>query len=228
MSFISIFLTEITDTDEINNEEINKNMFNLIKNEINDYLAGQEKEIDDVIGNTSLAYNNQLIFFIMNILKNKQRTPTKRMYSKNLSKLGSLPSPTSIRFLSKETIAERVKLNPQKNNRNRIKSINSKQTINYTFSIISANESWKQIKKWNQTNTVFFVSHKITKNFNQVNQFMIIMEENMIVIRDPKTFYFYFDWPKDVIENLQHDIEYIIKSYESLAENKIENDTEQL
>ena len=50
----------------------------------------------------------------------------------------------------------------------------------------------------------------------------------MIVIRDPKTFYFYFDWPKDIIENLQHDIEYIIKSYESLAENKIENDTEQL
>ena len=24
------------------------------------------------------------------------------------------------------------------------------------------------------------------------------MEENMIVIRDPKTFYFDFDWPKEV------------------------------
>ena len=30
----------------------------------------------------------------------------------------------------------------------------------------------------------------------------IIMEENMIVIRDPKTFSFNFDWPKYVDENL--------------------------
>ena len=30
------------------------------------------------------------------------------------------------------------------------------------------------------------------------------MEENMIVIRDPKTFYFHFDWPKDVDKHLKH------------------------
>ena len=42
----------------------------------------------------------------------------------------------------------------------------------------------------------------------------------MIVMRDPKTFYFYFEWPKDVDENL--------KSNESLAENKIKNEIEQL
>ena len=53
-------------------------------------------------------------------------------------------------------------------------------------------------------------------------------EENMIVIRDPKTFYFNFNWPKDVDENMKHDIEFIIKSNESLAENKIKNETEQL
>ena len=53
------------------------------------------------------------------------------------------------------------------------------------------------------------------------------MEENMIVIRDPKTFCFNFDWPKDVDENLKHEIEFLIKSNESLAENKIENETEQ-
>ena len=28
------------------------------------------------------------------------------------------------------------------------------------------------------------------------------MQENMIMIRDPKTFYFNFDWPIDVDENL--------------------------
>ena len=54
------------------------------------------------------------------------------------------------------------------------------------------------------------------------------MEENMIVIRDPKTFYFDFEWPKDVEMNLKHEIEYIIKINESLAENKIKNETKQL
>ena len=45
------------------------------------------------------------------------------------------------------------------------------------------------------------------------------MEENMIVIRDPKTFCFNFDLPKDVDENLKHKIEFIIKSNEYLAKN---------
>ena len=55
-----------------------------------------------------------------------------------------------------------------------------------------------------------------------------MMEENMLVIRDPKTFYFNFDWPKDVDENLKHEFEFIINSNESLSENKIQNKTEQL
>ena len=38
------------------------------------------------------------------------------------------------------------------------------------------------------------------------------MEEIMIVIRDPKTFYFDFDWPKDVDENLKQEMEFFIKS----------------
>ena len=54
------------------------------------------------------------------------------------------------------------------------------------------------------------------------------MEENMVVIRDPKTFYFDFYWSKDVHENLKYEIEFIIKSNESLAENKIKNEIEQL
>ena len=54
------------------------------------------------------------------------------------------------------------------------------------------------------------------------------MKESMIVIRDTKTFCFNFHWPKDVDENLKHEIEFIIKSNESLAENKMKNETEQL
>ena len=45
----------------------------------------------------------------------------------------------------------------------------------------------------------------------------------MIVISDPKTFYFDFDWPKDFDENLKHQIEFIIKRNEFLAENKMKN-----
>ena len=50
----------------------------------------------------------------------------------------------------------------------------------------------------------------------------------MIVIKNPKTFYFDSDWSKHVDENLKHKIEYIIKSNESLAENRIKNEIEQL
>ena len=47
------------------------------------------------------------------------------------------------------------------------------------------------------------------------------MEENMVVIRDPKTFD--FDWPKDVGKNLKHETEFVIKSNEPLAENKVKS-----
>ena len=50
----------------------------------------------------------------------------------------------------------------------------------------------------------------------------------MAVERDSRTFYFDFDRPKDVDANLKHEIENIIKSNESLAENKIKNEIEQL
>ena len=49
----------------------------------------------------------------------------------------------------------------------------------------------------------------------------------MIVIRDPKTFCFNFDCPKDVDDYLKHKIEFAIKINESLPQNKIKNVTEQ-
>ena len=44
------------------------------------------------------------------------------------------------------------------------------------------------------------------------------MEENVLVMRDPTTFYFNFDLPRGVDENLKCEIEFVIKSNESLAE----------
>ena len=55
-----------------------------------------------------------------------------------------------------------------------------------------------------------------------------MMEENMVLIREPKTFYFDFDWPKNVDKNLKLEIKFIIKCNESLAENKMKNEIEQL
>ena len=54
------------------------------------------------------------------------------------------------------------------------------------------------------------------------------MKENMIAIRDSKTFKFNFDLTKYVDENLKREIEFIIKSNESLAEIIIKNEIEQL
>ena len=56
----------------------------------------------------------------------------------------------------------------------------------------------------------------------------IIMEEKMIKIRDPKLFCYNFNWPKNVDENLRHEIESIIKSNKYLAKNKIKYDIEKL
>ena len=57
---------------------------------------------------------------------------------------------------------------------------------------------------------------------------IIIIEENMIVIRDTKTFCLNFNLTKDADDNLKHRIECIIKNNNFLAENKIKSEIEQL
>ena len=44
------------------------------------------------------------------------------------------------------------------------------------------------------------------------------MKEIMTVIRDPKTFYFNFDLPKSLHQNLKHETEFIIKSKKILLD----------
>ena len=50
----------------------------------------------------------------------------------------------------------------------------------------------------------------------------------MVVIREPKTFYFDFDLSKDVDKNLKQRITFLTKYNESLAELKIKNEISQL
>ena len=54
------------------------------------------------------------------------------------------------------------------------------------------------------------------------------MEENMIVIEDPKTFILILIGLKDADKILKHEMEFIIKSNEYLADNKIKDKIEQL
>ena len=46
----------------------------------------------------------------------------------------------------------------------------------------------------------------------------------MVVIREPRTFDFNFDFPKDVDKNLKHEIGIIIKNNKSLTQNKKKQD----
>ena len=54
------------------------------------------------------------------------------------------------------------------------------------------------------------------------------MEENIVVITEPQTFYFCFNLTNDVDKNLKHEIEFVVKRNESLAEHKTTNKNEQL
>ena len=94
ISFVSIFLREVNDTNEMYKM---CNEFNNQKNELNsDYLTGQDEEIDGVIENAWLVYNNQLKLLDDYMLENKQRTSTKQIPLEKLFKPGSSLSPLSI------------------------------------------------------------------------------------------------------------------------------------
>ena len=49
---------------------------------------------------------------------------------------------------------------------------------------------------------IWFENEETNDTIRKIKDLSDIMQENMIMIRDPKTFYFNFDWPIDVDENL--------------------------
>ena len=66
------------------------------------------------------------------MLKNKQRTSTKRISSEKLFKQGSSSSSLSIPFPPQETFGESV-LKSREKNTNQIQNFNSKQAINQIY-----------------------------------------------------------------------------------------------
>ena len=79
-----------------------------------------------------MVYNNQSILFDGYMLKNKQRTSTKRLSSEKLFKRGSSSSSLSIPFPPQETFGESV-LKSREKNTNQIQNFNSKQAINQIY-----------------------------------------------------------------------------------------------
>ena len=94
--------------------------------------------------------------------------------------------------------------------------------------IKAENNSYELKNEIRQILYLLYQRNNHQKNLKQLNKAIIMMEENMILIKEHKTSYFDFDWPKDVDENLKHKIEFIIKNNESLVENKTKNEIEQL
>ena len=108
-----------------------------------------------------------------------------------------------------ETIAKWLKLIPRKrkNGGTGLKVLTPNKLLTRVpilLAKIKAGNSSKKLKNeiWHIL-YLFYQHNKITKKIlKQFNQVMTTMEENMIVIRDPKTFYFHSDWPKDDDEKL--------------------------
>ena len=180
-----------------------------------------------MINAASKLYDNLLIIYTTQY-NNPSEDQNKRMIVLNrsgnltfgfdendLSPMPLLEANEKVRLEPEETIAEKGKLSPR----------NSPIMLAQIKAGNNSNKLKNEIKK---ILYLLYQHNKITKkNLQQFIQVIIIMEENMTVIRDPKTFYFDFAGPKDVDENLKHQIEFIIKSNESLAENK-KNETEKI
>ena len=69
----------------------------------------------------------------------------------------------------------------------------------------------------NEIRQILYIFYQHNKSLKKCNRVIIIMEESMILITDPKTFCFNFDCPKCVDENLKHEIEFTIKSMEKYS-----------
>ena len=87
---------------------------------------------------------------------------------------------------------------------------------------------YNSYKLKNEIRQILYLLYQHNKITKKVYNNLIKSLYDMVVIRNPKTFRFNFDWSKYIDENLKHEIEFIIKSNESLAENKIKNEIEQL
>ena len=115
----------------------------------------------------------------------------------------------------KTTIVNGIKKNQvMKTNQKKkeIKNINSKQTFNLAFSIISTNKSWKQLTQ--------------TKLKNNIRQILYLGEQfvdnKLVITTDLQKIC--FDLSKDADNSLEHEIYSIIKHDKLLAEDTIKNE----
>ena len=153
----------------------------------------------------------------------------------DLQSMPPLEGDEEVKLEPEETITERVKSNPRK----RKLTGTGLKILTPTKLLARLPILWAQIKAGNnpyklkyETKKILHllyqhnkITKKVYKNFNQV---IVIMKENVIVIKEYKTFYFDFDWSIGADENMKHEIEFIIKDNENSVENKIKNYIEQV
>ena len=93
--------------------------------------------------------------------------------------------------------------------------------------IKARNNSYKLKNEITQILYYLYHHNKITKkSLQQFNQIIIKNERKYDCNKRSLFFFFFSHWLKDVDENLKNETEFIIKSNESLAENKIKNEIE--
>ena len=107
-------------------------------------------------------------------------------------------------------------------------NLNPKQTFNQIFSIASKKVRNNLYKLKNEITKIVYLLYqhnKISKNaiqqFNQVNK-----DNKLVIITKPRTIY--FDLSKTFDNNLKHEIGFIIKYNQFLAEHTIKNQIVQL
>ena len=107
-------------------------------------------------------------------------------------------------------------------------NLNPKQTFNQIFSITSKKFRNNLYKLKNEITKIVYLLYqhnKISKNaiqqFNQVNK-----DNKLVIITKPRTIY--FDLSKTLDNNLRHEIGFIIKYNQFLAEHTIKNQIVQL
>ena len=112
--------------------------------------------------------------------------------------------------------------------RKRIKNFNSNKLLTrlpiLLAQIKAGNNSNKLKTEFRQILCLLYQHNKITKKaYNSLIKSWWHVYDSVI---DPKAFCFNFDGPKDVDENLKHEIKFVTKSNEFLADNKIKNEIE--
>ena len=145
-----------------------------------------------------------------------------------------LESDKEVKSELQETIAKRVKLNPliRENRGARLKFVTTDKLLIRLPKLLAqtkpGNNSYKLKTEIREIVYLFYQHNEITKRFIIFCSSHFNNGRKYNCDKRSQNFIFWYDWPKDVDENLKHKAEFIIKSNKALAKKKAKNEIEQL